>query len=63
MLHWRQAARTAVLQPTVLEKRCTKCRQTKPSEHFFRFKNSSDGLQSYCKVTARASSLLEIDRL
>lgn len=46
----RQAARTAVLMPTVVEKRCTKCRTTKPSELFFRFKNSSDGLQSYCKV-------------
>ena len=47
-----QNARTMVAEPTVLQKRCTKCRVTKAASEFFRFKFSSDGLQSYCKVTA-----------
>lgn len=34
-------------------KKCTKCRLTKASSEFFRFKFSSDGLQSYCKVLFR----------
>jgi hypothetical protein len=45
-----QNARTMVAEPTVLQKRCTKCRVTKAASEFFRFKFSSDGLQSYCKV-------------
>jgi len=45
-----QAARTMVAEPTVAEKRCTKCRELKSAADFFRFKFSSDGLQSYCKV-------------
>ena len=39
-----------VTVPTVVEKRCTKCRVLKQSTDFFKFKFSSDGLQSYCKV-------------
>ena len=39
-----------VTVPTVAEKRCTKCRVLKQSTEFFKFKFSSDGLQSYCKV-------------
>lgn len=31
-------------------KTCTKCKLNKASADFFRFKFSSDGLQSYCKV-------------
>jgi len=45
-----QAARTLVPEPTVNRKTCTKCKLNKPSSDFFRFKFSSDGLQSYCKV-------------
>lgn len=45
-----QAARTLVPEPTVERKTCTKCKLHKLSSDFFRFKFSSDGLQSYCKV-------------
>jgi hypothetical protein len=48
-----QNARTMVSEPTVVHKRCTKCRITKAASEFFRFKFSSDGLQSYCKVGCR----------
>ena len=45
-----QAARTLVPEPTVSRKTCTKCKLNKSASDFFRFKFSSDGLQSYCKV-------------
>jgi ABC-type sulfate transport system substrate-binding protein len=52
-----------VAEPTVLQKRCTKCRVTKAASEFFRFKFSSDGLQSYCKVTARPVDPLVLARI
>ena len=45
-----QAARTLVPEPTVERKTCTKCKHNKAAADFFKFKFSSDGLQSYCKV-------------
>lgn len=45
-----QAARTLVPEPTVERKTCTKCKHNKAATDFFKFKFSSDGLQSYCKV-------------
>lgn len=58
-----QNARTMVSEPTVMHKRCTKCRITKSSSEFFRFKFSSDGLQSYCKVRGRPCAGMQHVRL
>ena len=50
-----QAARTLVPEPTVNRKTCTKCKLNKPAADFFRFKFSSDGLQSYCKACSSST--------
>lgn len=38
-----------VPEPTVTERRCPKCGETKPASEFFKSTHLTDGLQTYCK--------------
>lgn len=47
--NWYQRNRGRTPVPTVTEKECTHCGQTKPAAEFWRNTATSDGLQSWCK--------------
>ena len=59
MLAWRAAAKekakTEERTSTVVRKNCTKCKETKPADEFWRASagGSADGLNAYCKSCSR----------
>lgn len=46
----KRRRRTRVHEPTLAEKECPHCRKVKPSDGFYRYSLSQDGLYNICKV-------------
>ncbi len=53
MKEWAKRNRQRTPVPTVTERRCPRCKQTKPAAEFHRRQSASDGLQTYCKTCNR----------